>query len=421
MTAEPHHDRASPVTLMLLGNGYAPDPRVRAEIEALAERGIRARLICWERDAPAAPTSMTTNDLLRRSGENPRIERIAIRSTHGRGVGQAWFLIRFWMRAVARGLRGPADIVHAHDLDTWPAAWLIARLRRVPLVLDAHESYADMMRGHLPPAACRMLRWLETRLLRRADAIITVGRRLARDLRDRGGRRIVIVPNAKSPERFAVDDARLAAFKARFDIGPDHWCLGYISHLGPERPVPALLEAVARDPRVVCVIGGDGHHAAAVIDAAARHPNIHYLGAVPPDNVPALTACFDAVFCGFDPDNPNARFSAPNKLYEALAAGKPLLTGRYGEIGEIVARHGCGIAVDRFDVESLSAALARWSDADARRAAGTAAASLGCGDFNWRHVRHRVADLYATLNVRRAAPVAVAVVVDRPEPSASGA
>jgi glycosyltransferase involved in cell wall biosynthesis len=377
---------------MLLTNHHAPDPRVAAEIETLRGDGVGVRLVCWDRDR-RGPARETADGL--------EIERVHVRSTHRRGAAQAWFVARYWAAAVARGLRGRVDWVHAHDLDTWPAGWLIARLRGVPLILDVHDSFHDMMHGHLSPGLCRAIRWLENRMLRRADAVVTIGRQLAEELARRGARRLCVLPNCKRPADYALPQPQRDEWRARMDIRPDQWCLGYISHLGCERPVPAMIEAVAADPRVVWVVGGSGYHAQTVARAAKRHPNIRYLGEAPPRDVPRLTACFDALFCGYDPANPNARFSAPNKLFEALAAGRPLLGGMYGEVGRIIAEHGCGVAVERFDPTMLRGALDRLADADFRAAAGRRAALLGREQFDWDRVRRRLTELYATLDAGR--------------------
>jgi len=378
-----------PTVLMLLTNAYGPDPRVRAEAHTLADQGYDVRIICWDRD-----------------GQRPRletngpvsVERIRVRSTHRRGIAQVVPLAAYWRAAMLRAARGGRRIhaVHAHDFDTWPAGWAIARLLRVPLVLDAHESFSDLMRGHLPGPACAAIRWMEDRLLPRADAVVTVGERLAAMLTGRGAKRVCVLPNSKSVERFHASEPERVAYRRAWRAREDQWVLGYISHLGPERPVPAMIEAVGSDPRVVWVVGGDGHFADAVAEAAKRSTNIVYLGRVPPEDVAKLTACFDAVFCGFDPDNPNARFSAPNKLFEALAAGKPLLTGQYGEIGEIVMRHGCGVAVGRFTPPLLRAGLNELADPRMRAMAGDRSAALG-RTLDWSVVRHRLVDLYAEL------------------------
>src|SRR5205823_1020496 len=99
------------------------------EIQVLIESGYRVRLLCWDRDA-RLPSHETRGGLT--------INRFRIRSTHGRGISQAAYLGGFWAAAATRALSTPIQAVHAHDFDTWPLGRLVARLRRVPLVLDAH-------------------------------------------------------------------------------------------------------------------------------------------------------------------------------------------------------------------------------------------------------------------------------------------
>ncbi|OGT88094.1 MAG: hypothetical protein A2298_02830 [Gammaproteobacteria bacterium RIFOXYB2_FULL_38_6] len=80
--------------------------------------------------------------------------------------------------------------------------------------------------------------------------------------------------------------------------------------------------------------------------------------------IPLYTACSDIVFYGFDPENPNARFSAPNKLFEGLAAGKIILTCDFGEIGKIVRESRCGIILDSYSVNDLKNAFERLMTED---------------------------------------------------------
>ena len=105
------------------------------------------------------------------------------------------------------------------------------------------------------------------------------------------------------------------------------------------------------------VLGGNGPCAEQAKKAAAKFENIAYLGYVQPQRVPFYTALADIVFYGFDPDNPNARFSAPNKLFECLAAGKAMLTGDFGEIGRIVREASCGVIIPDYEIEHIRAAI----------------------------------------------------------------
>jgi glycosyltransferase involved in cell wall biosynthesis len=117
------------------------------------------------------------------------------------------------------------------------------------------------------------------------------------------------------------------------------------------------LAAVAADERFACVIGGEGPQAGLVRRYASESNRIIYLGHVPPDRVPLITAACDVVYYGFDETNPNARWSAPNKLYEAIAAGKPILTGDFGEVGDAVRSERCGVLTDTRTPEAIIRAL----------------------------------------------------------------
>jgi glycosyltransferase involved in cell wall biosynthesis len=117
--------------------------------------------------------------------------------------------------------------------------------------------------------------------------------------------------------------------------------------------------------------------------AAKESKNISYIGVVPPGRIPLLTAASDAVFYGFDPRNPNSRFSAPNKLFEALAAGKMVITADFGEIGKIVKSEGCGIILKDYSVETITEAFRKLAD-PATTQMGTKAGLLGQTIYNWQ-------------------------------------
>ena len=182
----------------------------------------------------------------------------------------------------------------------------------------------------------RCIRGLERFLIRRAHAVITVGDLLAAELQQRGARRTWVVGNWKDPADFAVSSDEATA--VRSDLGlDDGLVVTYVGWLNADRGIGQLLEAVADLPDAHLVIGGDGPFAPEVARSAAACTRIHTLGYVDPVKVPVYTAIADVIYYGLDASNPNVAFSAPNKLFEALAAGKAVVCNRCGEIGRIVA------------------------------------------------------------------------------------
>jgi glycosyltransferase involved in cell wall biosynthesis len=89
------------------------------------------------------------------------------------------------------------------------------------------------------------------------------------------------------------------------------------------------------------------------------------------------------VYYGFDPENPNARFSAPNKLYEALAAGRPLITGDFGEIADVVREAQCGIVLPEYSAAAVQKALEAMSDRAVWNRMAANSARFGRTSLNW--------------------------------------
>ncbi|MGZ3733303.1 MAG: glycosyltransferase, partial [Parachlamydiaceae bacterium] len=193
----------------------------------------------------------------------------------------------------------------------------------------------------------------ENFLLKRIDLLITVGESLREAFIRRGAKETCVVGNWKDPSKFKFPPSFLEEEKQRLHISNSQLVISFIANLGEERQLTQLIEAVKETPRVTLVVGGDGPCGGFVQDASRKYSNIIYLGYVHPSKVPLYTAISDIIFYGFDPSNPNSKFSAPNKLFEALAAGKAVLTGDFGEIGRIVKETECGFVVNDYSIMEI--------------------------------------------------------------------
>ncbi|MCE9637861.1 MAG: glycosyltransferase family 4 protein [Planctomycetes bacterium] len=338
-----------PRVVMLLGNGFSPDPRVEAAARALVLGGADVTVVCWDRDGDLPE---------REERAGIHVQRIRLASSHGRGTSQAFLMPRIWAAYVEAGLKLQPDVVHAHDLDTLPAGWRLARKTGAALVFDAHESYPDMLGENVSPVIKWVTRRMERFLVPKADLLVTVGEKLRKHFAEMGARATEVVGNWRDPIGSDAEAAEIRqAVRVSAGVMPASVFICFIANLTSERRVEPLLEAVARVPEAQLVVGGKGSAVPAVEAAAASCPRIRYIGMVNPVDVARWTTASDAVYYGFDPTNANARFSAPNKLFEALAAGQPVITARFGEIGEIVAETGCGILVSDYTPDALEAAI----------------------------------------------------------------
>jgi len=372
--------------LMLLTNCFDPDPRVHAEARTLIENGYRVTLLGWDRDRKRPS---------RERIDGIQVERIFLRSRHGRGASQIPFLIGFWLLALARSLSRRFDLIHCHDLDTLPLGVLLGRLIGARVLFDAHESFPDMLAGNVNTGLRNLLVKLEDFLIKRVDGLITVGELLRQEYRRRGARRTYVVGNWKRLEDFEPLRDRAKAQRRRLGIPAGALVITYIAWLSEERRLPALLEAVDGTPGLFLIIGGQGPLGEEVRRRAANSANIHALGPVPPDRVPLYTAAADVIYYGFDESHPNAQYSAPNKLFEALAAGRAVVTGRFGEIGRIVARERCGLTLPVLTAESLTAALNSLRYPEILEAFQCRALRAGRERYNWTRAAGELLRAYA--------------------------
>jgi glycosyltransferase involved in cell wall biosynthesis len=398
MNSERNHDPKPPSTvLMLLTNSYDPDPRVRQEALALIRMGCRVKILAWDRDLKSPAFECM---------EGVDVERVFLSSKHGRGTTQLFFYAWLYLKMFWRAWRSSFDAVHCHDLDTLPLGFVVGKLKRKPIVYDAHESFSDMLDGSVHPFVRNGLVRLENFFIRRIDLLITVGEKLRQHFVERGARHSVVVGNWKRLEEFARTAEQNLEVRRRLGIPADALTIVCITQLLHDRKTEELLSAIDECPGVYAIIGGKGVLEGLVKERAAKNPRIRFVGFASATEIPAYTCAGDIVYYGFDPHNPNARYSAPNKLYEALTAGRPLISGDFGEIADVIRQASCGIVLPEYSAKTVHDALITLQDPRVRNQMAQNAKRFGEVAMNWRkgeEVLHR--EYSALLKGRLSAPV----------------
>ena len=367
---------------MLLSNAFDPDPRVYQEAKTLVSNGYSVTILCWDRDRKA---------LARENIDGIHVRRVYVRSTHGRGSTQMIFLLAFWLKAFFKAYRWHFDIVHCHDFDTLPMGLVLAHTFKARLIYDSHESYVDML-SNLPSYLRRLIYLAENVLIARADLVITVGEILEAQLKKRGAKKTCVVGNWKDPDIFRLPSELIMEEKKKLGISDGQLVISFIANLGMERQVPQFLEAAKETQEVFLIIGGDGPARPIVEKAAKECSNIMYLGYVNPKKIPLYTALSDAIFYGFDPKNPNARFSAPNKLFEALACGKPVISGDFGEIGKIIKKEKCGILLQNYSSHEIKRAFSKLLEPGIAKTLGARAHDVAVRKYCWQKASQTLLD-----------------------------
>jgi glycosyltransferase involved in cell wall biosynthesis len=170
-----------------------------------------------------------------------------------------------------------------------------------------------------------------------------------------------------------------------------------VTQLSEDRKIEELLRAADESPDVYVILAGSGVMEERIARAAVTNPRIIFAGFVSGGLIGDYTCAADVIYYGFDPENPNARFSAPNKLFEALAAGRPLITGDFGEIAEVVRKAHCGIVLPEYSVAEIKKALRILADPERRSRMAHNAAEIGRTSLNWDKAEEILYQEYSSL------------------------
>jgi glycosyltransferase involved in cell wall biosynthesis len=137
-----------------------------------------------------------------------------------------------------------------------------------------------------------------------------------------------------------------------------------------------------------------------IADAVAAHPGrIYLLPAVRPDDLLPWTASADVSFVGQPPRTLNQRMNLPNKLFESLMAGVPVIVSDANEQCRLTQDEGVGRCADIDSPEAIAAACAELLSASPaeRRALRAHCRAVALARYSWEHTSVGLVDLYRGL------------------------
>jgi glycosyltransferase involved in cell wall biosynthesis len=382
----------------VLGPGRS-DVRVMRAATALTEAGCQVTVVDLE------------------SHERPEQETLrGVLFRHVR-LPESFFSSRFQQRALWRAaalfLRGTlkvigthADVYHAHDVSALPACYLAARLRRKPLIFEAHEMPLEEHPSSVLGRGRRLLQGLLGLLVGHiipvCSGVITVSPPIVDELRRRYHvQRIALVRNIL-PYRAVPETQRL---RERLGLSPETRIALYQGTVQPNRSLDLLVRAARYlTPGIVVVIMGKGLGSAfadlaALIEQEGVADRVRLLPAVPYEELLDWTASADIGLMIFAPDySPNVRMFLPNKLFEYIMAGLPVLTSELPAVVEIVRAHALGAVATDLTPEGVARAINQlFAHPEHLEMMRTHALQAAATEYSWEKEHLRLLEFYQTL------------------------
>ncbi len=404
-TAE-HNSRATRMTRTLLDAGFAVTWVARSG-PGLPERETRTGWDILRVPLPPGPRWLPAPRLpASRQAPAPRPAAVRAPARLARlvvdGPGRLLQALRYqvvtrrWAAAVER-VAPPADVWQADGLVTLPVCLRLRARRGGRVVYDSLEIHVESGAfARLPRAWRWLLARRERAWARSSDAVLTVSRPYADVLARRLGRAPAIVMNCPPtpPSPAAGEPGRPDApprprrFHQLLSLDPAAPIVLYHGYLFPHRGIERLFEAMALVPDAHLVVMGFGPRFDAYREAAAALPHaarVHVVPGVPPDDLLGWVASADVAAMPIEGNTLNHRLTTPNKLFEALAAGVPVVASDLPGMAGILRETGAGVSCRPDDPADLARAIRSILDApeEARATWRSNALAAARRTYNW--------------------------------------
>jgi len=241
-------------------------------------------------------------------------------------------------------------------------AWALARLKRTPFLFEVRDlwpAFAVAVGVLTNPLLIRASEWLERFLYRHADMVVVNSPGFRQHVLDRGARQVELIPNGADTSMFdpAADGGE---FRRAHNLEGKFVAL-YAGAHGMSNDLDVLLNAAdqLRDQsEIAIVLLGDGKEKPRLKTRAAEMnlENIVFIPAVSKDKMAGALAAADACIAILKPIE-MYKTVYPNKVFDYMAAGRPVILAMDGVIREVVEAAQGGIAVSPGDADALAAAI----------------------------------------------------------------
>jgi glycosyltransferase involved in cell wall biosynthesis len=294
-------------------------------------------------------------------------------SNHDGIARRAWIFLRFAWRSIGIALRHDYDVLFATSTPLTAAVPGIAMKmagRRKPFVFEVRDLWPELPRalGMKNPLLLGGMSILEKLAYRMADRCVGLSPGIVEGIRRRAPARLEVdmIPNGCDLGLFTPNNrerSKLAGVEA------GDFVAGFTGTHGVANGLDAVLDAAAelkrcgrRDIKLVLI--GDGGQKERLVARAKRDEldNCLFLSSVKKTAIAPITASLD---CGMQilANVPAFYFgTSPNKFFDYIAAGVPVLCNYPGWLAEMIVSHRCGVAVTPDDPAAFATALCRLAD-----------------------------------------------------------
>jgi glycosyltransferase involved in cell wall biosynthesis len=396
------------VLMVTLGR-FPPDVRIEKEIRALQSAGHNIHIACTSGD-DRHRDSWEGSQIHRL--DPPRPSNVLLRKLNS-AVWTALFIDLFWFLSLQRIVkRNRIELLHVHDLPLVRTARRVARLSGCSIVADLHENYPEALEFYTPRSSRNLVtkfryargRWLryEHKDISACDSAIAVSPEMKTRLMLNGvpESKIRVVENTVDLENWQQVSETSSSHAGRLQ---NAFVICYAGSFGLHRGLDTAIRAMPRVraaiPTAKLLLVGDGRSRSlleSLVSELDLDGTVEFTGWVDRDTYNRLIGLSEICLLPLL-SNPHTEAGLPNKLFEYMSQGKPVVVSSCKGLSRIVRETGAGLEFRAGDQASLAETILELTDEETRRRIGDRGRAAVLEEFNWKQTSKKLLTIYDEL------------------------
>ena len=320
--------------VIIRSNPVRPDSRVEKEAWTLTKAGHHVHILAWDRDNNH-PSLDETIDFI---GHKIPITRIGFKAGYSQGFKslKPFLQFQFAMRKWIRQNKKKIDVIHACDFDTAFFSFSVARHNHIKFIFDIFDFLYSEPKSLLQ----KTVKKAQLRLVTHSDATIICTEERKSQIAGAIPKRLVVIHNTPSEEMLDSQKERI------INISSNKPKVAYVGILQNERMLEKIGHYFSLHPEVEFHIGGFGTLDKYFEELSEKCGNIFFYGRIPYNETLNLERQCDIMTAIYDPSDENCRNAAPNKFYEGLMLGKPLIMTVGTGMTHVITENDIGVLIE---------------------------------------------------------------------------
>lgn len=375
------------IVLIRSANSIIYDPRVKKIVESLSQR-YSIVAFGWNRDGVSQekinkyPVKVELFELST-STWKPSLIRILVRLFV--------FFPPFWIWTFAKLLKYRPEVVHPCDMDTFLPAYAYKLLFRKKLVFEIFDRYGMALIPQKFKKLNRLINYFEELFSQHSNALIIAG-----------GEKVLRTFHSRPKNCEVLLNCPVDYFEGNINhtIKEDYlqFRLVYTGGIRKDRALETVAQNIVDLNKTTFLLAGPIIDPD-VLEKIQNLNRVKYYGVLDPKEALSLEAHSHVILALYNPQIFWNNITLPNKLFEAMMCGVPIITNI---ASEIINETQCGLVVKYDNVQQIRMAIASLRDnPELRKELGKNGREAFLEKYNWKLMEYRLFKIYENLLIRK--------------------